>query len=49
MEVFLVLNGFELNADVDTSESMILDLAAGRVPREELHAWIASSIVAIEQ
>ena len=41
METFLVLNGFELTADVDGSERTILQLAAGQLTREELLTWVS--------
>jgi len=44
METFLVLNGYQLEADVDDSENCILDLAAGNVTREELHEWVSSRL-----
>jgi len=44
METFLVLNGFELHADVDDSEKIILGLAAGQLTREELLNWISQHI-----
>jgi death on curing protein len=40
MEVFIVLNGYEIEADVDEQERIFLGLAAGEVKREELTAWI---------
>jgi death-on-curing protein len=36
MEVFLVLNGLELSGAVDEQERLMLDLAAGRLTRDEL-------------
>lgn len=33
MEVFLVLNGYEINASADEQESIILNLAAGKLER----------------
>src|SRR5437588_10788253 len=36
METFLVLNGWELAAEVDEQEQVILRLAAGNLKREEL-------------
>ncbi len=45
MEVFLVLNGYELSADIDDSEKLFLRLAAGNVERVELTAWIESNIL----
>ncbi|WP_153557822.1 type II toxin-antitoxin system death-on-curing family toxin [Roseimaritima sediminicola] len=40
METFLMLNGFELNANVDDSESIILRLAAGEIERRRFTAWV---------
>ncbi|HSN96637.1 MAG TPA: type II toxin-antitoxin system death-on-curing family toxin [Candidatus Nanopelagicales bacterium] len=40
MEVFLVLNGYELKADVDEQERVMLSLASGALSRDQLHAWI---------
>jgi len=40
MEVFVMLNGSELIADVDDQERLMLALAAGRVTREELTDWL---------
>ena len=36
METFLMLNGSEIVAAVDDQERLMLDLAAGRVTREQL-------------
>lgn len=44
MEVFLVLNGFELLADVDDSERTMIALASGELSREELLDWVTSRI-----
>ena len=40
MEVFVMLNGFEIVATVDDQERLMLDLAAGNVTREELAQWL---------
>jgi len=48
METFLVLNGHELNADVDDAESLFLKLAAGDVERNELVGWITANISPVE-
>lgn len=48
METFLVLNGFELNADVDDAESVILSLAAGELDRSKFNEWVARYIVPAE-
>jgi death-on-curing protein len=39
METFLVMNGCELTADVDDSESVILRLAAGERERLRFTEW----------
>jgi death-on-curing protein len=44
MEMFLVLNGHELDAGVDEQERIILGLAAGEVSREEFAGWVRSSM-----
>lgn len=48
MEIFLVLNGFELNAGVDESETIILSLAAGDLTRERLVEWIGQHLITRE-
>jgi death-on-curing protein len=40
MEVFLLLNGFEIVAPVDEQEQLMLDLAAGKMSRERLAEWL---------
>jgi death-on-curing protein len=44
METFLVLNGWELVADVDEQEQVILRLAAGSLKRDEFTAWVQSHL-----
>jgi death on curing protein len=44
METFLVLNGWELGAQVDEQEEMVLKLAAGDLKREEFSAWVQSQL-----
>jgi death-on-curing protein len=44
METILVLNGWELAAGVDEQEQVILQLAAGRLKREEFTAWVQSHL-----
>lgn len=48
METFLVMNGFELNAAVDDSESTILQLAAGKLGRSAFTEWVAAHVMPIE-
>ena len=47
METFLILNGFEIEASIDEQEKIILDLAAGRLDREEFTAWLNNHIIHI--
>ncbi len=44
METFLVLNAYELRAEVDDAEETILHLAAGRLSRAELVNWVTAHI-----
>jgi len=47
METFLLLNGYELSANVDDAESLFLKLAGGDVERSELVGWIAANAAPI--
>jgi death on curing protein len=40
METFFVLNGRELNVSVEEAEQVILGVAAGKVPRNDLVCWL---------
>ena len=40
MEVFLVLNGFEIDASVDEQERVVLAVASGSLTREAFTDWI---------
>ena len=42
MEVFLQLNGATIVATVDEQEQLMLGLAARRIGREELVAWLTA-------
>lgn len=46
MEVFLMLNGFEIQALVDEQEHVILQVAAGEMTREEFTEWLCTHTVA---
>ena len=46
MEVFLLLNGHEIDASVDDQEKIIIDVASGKVSRIELSEWISKHMVA---
>ena len=45
MEVFLLLNGHEIDASVDDQERLIIDVASGKISRIELSEWISKHIV----
>ncbi len=40
MEVFLMVNGCEIQASVDEQERVILQVAAGKMKREEFTEWL---------
>ena len=47
MEVFLLLNGIDLNAPIDEQERLMLDLADGRITREQLILWLENHVKAV--
>ncbi len=44
MEIMLVLNGFEIEASVNEQETVFLDLASGKLSRDELALWLTSKV-----
>lgn len=46
MAVFLDLNGFTIDADVDQQERLMLDLAAGTLSRSALTTWLEAHLSA---
>ena len=40
MELFLMLNGFEIDASVDEQEAIVLRLASGKMNRVQLCVWL---------
>lgn len=48
MEVFLLLNGWELDADVDEQEQLIIQLASGKLTREALVHWVKIHMVELK-
>jgi prophage maintenance system killer protein len=44
METLLVLNGSELEASTDEQEQLVLALAAGKLSREDLVAWLRGHV-----
>jgi death-on-curing protein len=45
MEVFLILNGYEVDASVDEQERIILQLAAGELERGAFTEWLGAHVV----
>ncbi len=45
MEVFLVLNGYEINAPVDEQEQIVLSVASGGMSRAEFGEWLKGRVV----
>lgn len=50
MEIFLILNGYEINPliSIDEQESVILKVAASEMNREEFTSWLRQNIVEIK-
>lgn len=44
LETFLLLNGWELVADIEEQEHVVLELAAGRMSREAFTAWVQTHL-----
>ncbi len=49
MATFLLLNGYEIRSSVEESERLILDVASGRVTREQLAAWLKQRLTEISR
>ncbi len=45
MEVFLVLNGWQIDSNVDEQEALVLRLAAGLLSREDFTEWLRQHVV----
>ena len=45
METFLVLNGMEISADIDEQEQTFLNLASGKMTREEFVLWLQNNMI----
>jgi death-on-curing protein len=44
MEIFLILNGYEIRALVADAERVVLGVASGDISREEFAAWIEAHL-----
>jgi death-on-curing protein len=45
MELFLVLNGHEIEASVEDQEAVILGVASGDIDREEFLSWLEHHMI----
>jgi death-on-curing protein len=45
METFFVLNGYELKAPADEQEGIILQVAAGKLSREQFRVWVKDHVI----
>lgn len=45
METFLILNGYQIDADVDEQERVVLALAAGELERPAFMSWLRDHVV----
>src|SRR5437870_13107310 len=48
MSTFLLLNGADVDATIDEQEQVMLDLAAGRLRRDQLAVWLNEHIKPID-
>jgi len=48
MEVFLVLNGYEIRASIGEQEEIVLSVASGQKSRAELVEWLQWHVVEVE-
>jgi death-on-curing protein len=46
VEVFLFLNGFEIQSSVDEQEGIILQVASGQMDREAFTLWLRDHVIA---
>ena len=46
MEVFLFLNGFEIQSSVDEQERIVLQVASGETDREAFTVWLRDHVAA---
>lgn len=45
MEVFLILNGYEIEASVDEQENIILQVASGELSGDDFRTWLKAHTV----
>ncbi len=44
LEVFLILDGFELDAPIDEQEKVILEVASSAITRDQFAAWVSAKM-----
>ena len=49
MEVFLVMNGYEIEAAIDEQEEIILNLASSNMERSDFLDWLKDNIIEIKR
>ena len=49
MEVFLVINGYEIAAAIDEQEEIMLKLASSKMERSDFIDWLKDKIIEIER
>ena len=49
MNIFLKRNGWKIRDSVDEQERVILGLAAGRIDRDQLVAWLEKYVVPLDE
>jgi death-on-curing protein len=45
MEVFLVMNGYEIEAPIDEQEEIMLQLASDKMERSDFLDWLNDNII----
>lgn len=45
MEIFLVLNGYEIDRATDEQEQVVLEVASGKLSRMAFSEWLGSAVV----
>ena len=48
-EVFLVMNGYEIAAEIDEQEEIMLKLASSKMERSDFFDWLKDKIIEIER
>lgn len=46
MEIFLILNGFEISQPVEEQEEIILKVASGKLTRQAFAQWLKAAVIA---